>query len=45
MDREEINELIADIQAAEHNFGWNTAWFTANICSLGYFLRGHERYL
>lgn len=45
LDQEEVKELIEGIQTSEHNFSWNTAWFTANICSLGYFLRGHKRYL
>lgn len=45
LDQKEVEELIRDVKAKEHNFGWNTAWFVVNICSLGYFLRGHERYL
>jgi len=45
LDKAEIDELIGDIEASEHDFGWNTAWFTANICALGYFLRGHKQYL
>lgn len=45
LDKAEVDELIGNIEASEHNFSWNTAWFTANICSLGYFLRGHKQYL
>jgi len=45
VDKDEVDELIGNIEASEHDFDWNTAWFTANICSLGYFLLGHKRYL
>ena len=45
LDKKEVEELIDDLKATEGNFSWNTAWFTANICSLGYFLRSHKQYL